>query len=63
MSSGVTEGLSQGEQLSWRSPLANNQKKSWKMIVDPDVDVYSIIKSEFTGKHYEVRKKRINTEI
>jgi len=31
------------------------------MIVNPDVDVYT--KTEFTGKHYEKRKKNINTRI
>jgi len=45
--SGVTGGLNQGEKLAERGslatvgrPLANTKKKSWKMIVNPDVDGY-----------------------
>jgi len=31
------------------------------MIVNPDVDVYT--KTEFTGKHYEKRKKTLIPEL
>ena len=43
LSSGVIRGLNQEGKLSWSRPtrlLANNNK-SWEIIVNPDVDVYT----------------------
>jgi len=53
--SGVTSGLSQGGKLSKRGPLAT--LRSWEMMVNPDVDVYSLLKPEIADKHSEKWKK------
>jgi len=43
--SGATRGLRQRENLPAGGPLANNQKNSWEMIVNPDVDVCTKIEN------------------
>jgi len=62
--SGVTRDLSQGENLAERGrlatvgdPLANNQKKTWEMMVHPNVVGYTK-----TIKHRKILRKTQNTQ-
>jgi len=38
---GVTRGLNKGWKLKWMGPASRQSEKSWKMIVNLDVDVYT----------------------
>ena len=67
MHSSVTGGLSQEGDLAERGPLAavggplaSTQKKTWEMVVDPDMEGNK--KPEINGKYNEERKKQQPTE-